>query len=593
MREAEIRELAALARLELSADELGPSRDYLEAILGLLARLDEVDVADVAPDEAAVRVERLHATPGPQLREDVPGAVEVVTAATPAWTGDEFLVARADEPGGWTAWQTAEAVRAGRLSAVEATTAALARIAAVDGRTHAWLRVDERGAYAAARAVDAAWARGEPLGPLAGVPTGLKDNFVTAGLATTAGSRILAGWIPAADGHAAARLRACGAVILGKLAMDEFGMGSSNENTPFAAVHNPWAPAYVPGGSSGGSAAAVASRAVPFSLGSDSGGSVRQPASLCGLVGLKPTYGRVSRQGLVAFVSSLDQAGPLTRDVRDAALVLACIAGHDPADLNTIRAPVPDYLAAVTRGRTEGLAGVRVGVHHEALEVPGLDPAVRACFDRALAVLTAAGAELIAVSLPHFRHAVPTYYALASAQATSNLARFTGPTPAPRPGRAAHRRACAAARTRSFGAEVRRRLLLGVHVLRSRPGPHEQAARVQTCIVRDHTAAFERCDVLASPTTRLPGFRLGERVQDPVAMYLSDLFVIGANLAGLPAMSIPAGFAPALRERPELPVGLHLVAPPLGEPTLLRVAAAHEASTRWSRRAPPGAAACG
>ncbi len=496
----------------------------------------------------------------------------------------------------WTAWQTADAVRRGEVSALAVTQAALARIAAVDPHLHAWTLVDEPGALAAARRVDAARARGDSLGPLAGVPTGLKDNFVTAGLETTGGSRILRGWVPQEDGSHAARLRAAGAVILGKLALDEFGMGSSNENTPFAAVRNPWAQDFVPGGSSGGSAAAVASRTVCFSLGSDSGGSIRQPASLCGIVGLKPTYGRVSRAGLIAFVSTLDQAGPLTRDVRDAALVLGCLAGHDPLDMNTIRAPAPDYLAAVARGQTDGLAGLRVGVHHEALALPGLDPAVRACFEAALTVLTAAGAELLDVSLPHFRHAVPTYYALASALATSNLARFNGARLGLQAAGEDFAASCTATRSQGFGEEVKRRLLLGTHVMRALPEYYERATRVQTLIARDYAAAFERCDLLASPTTRLPGFRLGERVHDPVAMYLSDIFVVGANLAGLPAISVPAGFAPATEPdgagmaRPRLPVGLHLVAPLLAEPTLLRVAAAHEARTAWHLEAPPGAA---
>jgi aspartyl-tRNA(Asn)/glutamyl-tRNA(Gln) amidotransferase subunit A len=584
----EIEALARECRLALGPEELGRGRAYLEAIIGLLDTLQAVDVAVVSPYVAAEIVDALHDPPGPPPpREDLP-------APTPRPAVGPFMAAScADEPASmstWTAWETADRVRRGEVSALAVTRAALARIAAIDPHLRAWVRLDERGALAGARCVDAARARGEALGPLAGVPTGLKDNFVTAGLETTAGSRILQGWIPPEDGAHAARLRAAGAVILGKLALDEFGMGSSNENTPFAAVRNPWAPDFVPGGSSGGSAAAVASRTVCFSLGSDSGGSIRQPASLCGLVGLKPTYGRVSRSGLVAFVSSLDQAGPLTRDVRDAALVLGCLAGHDPMDMNTIRAPVPDYLAEVARGQTEGLAGLRIGVHHEALALPGLDPAVRACFEAALAQLTAAGATLHEVSLPHFRHAVPTYYALASALTTSNLARFDGT----RDGRNMigedFDRRCTATRSRGFGEEVRRRLLLGTHVLRSGAAYYERATRVQTLIARDYAAVFERCDLLASPTTRLPGFRLGERVHDPVAMYLSDIFVVGANLAGLPAISVPAGFSPATTARPRLPVGLHLVAPLLGEPTLLRAAAAHEARTTWHLEVPPGAA---
>ena len=256
----------------------------------------------------------------------------------------------------------------------------------------------------------------------------------------------------------------------------------------------------------------------------------------------------------------------------------------------SVRAPVPDYFAAVARGQSEGLAGVRVGVHHEALALPGLDPAVRACFEAALAGLTAAGAEPIRVSLPHFRHAVPTYYALASAQAASNLARFDGTRGSPRVEDDGSARACTSARTRGFGEEVRRRLLLGTHVQLAGCEHYERATRVQTLIARDYAAAFNQCDLIASPTTRLPGFRLGERVNDPVAMYLSDIFVVGANLAGLPAISVPAGFAPATAVRPRLPVGLHLVAPPLGEPALLRAAATHEARTTWHREPPPGAA---
>ena len=560
--------LARACQVELGPETIGRARAYLTDIVGLLETLHEVDVSGVAPHSVAEVVAGLHATGGWTRQE--PATPGVLDADGPGRSSHAPMSA-------WSAWESAAALRRGEVSAVTLTRAALGRVAAIDGEMHAWLRVDEAGAMAAAGRVDAARARGEPLGLLAGVPTGLKDNLVTAGLETTAGSRALQGWVPTEDGAHAARLRAAGAVIVGKLALDEFGMGSSNENTPFWPVRNPWAAAFVPGGSSGGSAAAVAGRTVCFSLGSDSGGSIRQPASLCGLVGLKPTYGRVSRHGLIPVVASLDQVGPLTRDVRDAALVLTCLAGHDPRDPNSIRAPVPDYLAAAARGRRHGIAGVRVGVHHEALALPGLDPAVLACFMAALAELRAAGARLVDVSLPHFRHAIPTYYALASAEAAANLARLGD-------------RGQAHGYARDFGEEARRRLLLGTLVQRGDGGYHERATRVQRLIVRDHAEALTYCDVLASPTTRLPGFRLGERVQDPVAMYLSDIFVIGANLAGLPAMSIPAGVSPATGERPQLPVGLHLIARPLAEPTLLRVAAAHEARTRWHVATPPGAA---
>lgn len=551
--------LALACHVALDAGQLGRAREYLTDVAGLLETLHEVDVSGVEPHTAAAMTAALHAPHRPDP-----------TSVAPHAGGSDQLVS--GSMSSWTAWETAAAVRRGDISASTVAESALARVAKADRDVHAWLVVDTDAALTMAGRVDAARSRGERLGPLAGVPTGLKDNLVTAGLQTTAGSRVLQGWIPAEDGAHAAHLRAAGAVILGKLALDEFGMGSSNENTPFQAVRNPWALDFVPGGSSGGSAAAVAARTVSFSLGSDSGGSIRQPASLCGLVGLKPTYGRVSRHGLIPVVPDLDHVGPLTRDVRDAALVLACLAGHDPRDTNSIDAPVPDYLAAVAHGRSDGITGVRIGVHHEALALPGLDPAVMTCFSTALAELQAAGAELVAVSLPHFRHAVPTYYALASAQAADQLRRYRDPRP------------------HGFGDEVRRRLLLGTFVLRGADGHHERATRTQSLIVRDHAAAFERCDVLASPTTRLPGFRLGERVQDPLAMYLSDIFVIGANLAGLPAMSIPAGFTPPTDKRPSLPVGLHLIARPLGEPTLLRVAAAHEVRTRWHLEVAPHAA---
>lgn len=549
--------LARARRLDLDAGAVARAREYLTEIVGLLETLHEVDVAGVAPYSLAGVVAELHAPHRPAPPE-----------ADPPRTTDPAPPSLDIPWSAWTAWDTAAAVRRGDASAVTIARAALGRIAAIDPSVRAWLRVDEDAALATARRVDRARARGEPLGALAGVPTGLKDNLLTAGMETTAGSRVLQGWVPAEDGAHAARLRAAGAVILGKLALDEFGMGSSNENTPFQAVRNPWALDFVPGGSSGGSAAAVAARTVPFSLGSDSGGSIRQPASLCGLVGLKPTYGRVSRHGLIPVVPGLDHVGPLTRDVRDAALVLACLAGHDARDPSSIHGPVPDYLAAVTRGRVDGIAGLRIGVHHEALALPGLDPEVLGCFTAALAELQAAGARVVEVSLPHFRRAVPAYYALASAQAATHVA-----LPAD-----------------TLGDEVRRRLLLGTLVLRGEGGYLDRATRVQRLIAGDHAAAFERCDVLASPTTRLPGFRLGERVQDPVAMYLSDIFVIGANLAGLPAMSVPAGLTPARAGRPPLPVGLHLVARALGETTLLRVAAAHEARTQWHLAAAPGAA---
>ncbi|MFV8751296.1 Asp-tRNA(Asn)/Glu-tRNA(Gln) amidotransferase subunit GatA [Nannocystaceae bacterium ST9] len=486
----------------------------------------------------------------------------------------------------------ADAVARGELSAVEVTQAHLDQIAATEPRLHAFRRLTPERALAHAEAIDQARSRGEPLGPLAGVPIGLKDIFVTEGIPTTCGSKILAGWIPPYSSTHALRLERAGAVLLGKLAMDEFAMGSSNENTPFEPVCNPWDLAHVPGGSSGGSAAAVAARSCALALGTDTGGSIRQPASLCNLVGLKPTYGRVSRFGMIAFASSLDHAGSLTRTVADAALTLQVLAGHDPHDATSLPDPVPDYAAALARANA-GLRGVRVGIHRDAMDLPGLDPDVRAAFEASLRVLADAGAELIDVALPHFEYAVATYYVLCTAEASSNLARYDGVRYGLRVARESLLDTYAATRHDGFGAEVARRILLGSFVLRadSYAEYYGRAMKVRTKIARDYATAFERCDVIASPTSPLPGFRIGEKVDDPLAMYLSDVFTIGANLAGLPAISIPAGFAPATDSRGKLPIGLHLCGPRLAEPALLHVAGVHEAATTWHLEAPPIASA--
>ncbi|MCA9695542.1 MAG: Asp-tRNA(Asn)/Glu-tRNA(Gln) amidotransferase subunit GatA, partial [Myxococcales bacterium] len=422
-------------------------------------------------------------------------------------------------------------------------------------------------------------------GPLAGVPLGLKDIFVTRGLATTCGSRILDGWLPPYDSTHALRLRQAGAVLLGKLAMDELAMGSSGEHTHLPPTCNPWDLGHVPGGSSGGAAAAVAARLVAVGLGSDTGGSIRQPASLCGVVGLKPTYGRVSRRGLIAFASSLDQAGPITRTTRDAARVLTCLAGHDPEDASSLRAPVPDYEAACARG----VRGLRVGVLRAALAGPGLDPEVADACARAIEALARAGATLVDVALPHAESAVACYYVVCAAEASSNLARYDGLRYGPRVEAPTLRELYAATRSAGFGAEVKRRIMLGTFVLRSDSYAryYGQAMRVRTLIARDHARVFDACDVIAGPTSPVPAFRRGERLDDPLAMYRADVFTIGANLAGLPAISIPAGFTQATAARPRLPIGLQLVGPPLGEEALLAAAAAHEAATSWHLEAPP------
>lgn len=487
-----------------------------------------------------------------------------------------------------SATELASAIARGELSARQATLAYLEQITATEPVLHAFRRVTPEHALAQADRIDRGRSHGEPLGPLAGVPIGLKDIFVTEGIETTCGSKILAGWVPPYSSTHARRLDQAGAVLLGKLAMDEFAMGSSNENTPFELVRNPWDLAHVPGGSSGGSAAAVAARSCALALGTDTGGSIRQPASLCNLVGLKPTYGRISRFGMIAFASSLDHAGSLTRTVADAALTLQVLAGHDPHDATSLCDPVPDYAAALGRAH-EGLRGVRVGIHRDALDLPGLDPSVRAAFEQSLRVLADAGAELVDIELPHFDYAVATYYVLCTAEASSNLARYDGVRYGLRVDRDSLLETYAATRHDGFGAEVARRILLGTFVLRadSYAEYYGRAMKVRTKIARDYAAAFERCDVIASPTSPLPGFRIGEKVDDPLAMYLSDVFTIGANLAGLPAISIPAGFAAATAECGRLPIGLQLCGPRLAEPALLHIAAVHEAATTWHLELPP------
>ena len=478
----------------------------------------------------------------------------------------------------------AAAIRRGELTASEATQAYLDQITATEPSIHAYRCVTADLARQQAAAIDQARREGRPLGLLAGVPIALKDNLVTENVETTCGSKILAGWIPPYQGTQARRLAEAGAVLLGKLTMDEFGMGSSNENTPFEAVRNPWALDHVAGGSSGGSAAAVAARSCALALGTDTGGSIRQPASLCNIVGLKPTYGRVSRHGMIAFASSFDQAGPMTRDVADAALTLQVLAGVDPLDTTSLDAPVPDYLDGLDA--SVDLSGTAIGLDRRSLELDGLDDEVARCFSVALERLVEAGARLVDVELPHFQHAVATYYVLSTAEASSNLARYDGVRYGLRVTRPSLRETYDATRGHGFGAEVERRILLGTQLLRadSYEEFYGRAMKVRTLIARDYAAAFERCDLLASPTSPVAGWKLGAKLGDPLAMYLSDVFTIGANLAGLPAITIPAGFVSG---PPRLPVGLQLLGPRLAEPALLRVAIAHEQRTDWHHRRPP------
>ena len=477
-----------------------------------------------------------------------------------------------------TAWTDAceirAAVAARRVSAAEVCETALSRIARLDPSLHAFLHVDAGAARARAAELDRAGARDLPL---LGVPIAVKDNLCTNGVPATAGSRLLDGYRPPYTATAVERLERAGAVVIGKTNCDEFAMGSSTEHSAFGATGNPWDTSRAPGGSSGGSAAAVAAGLVPVALGSDTGGSVRQPAALCGIVGLKPTYGRVSRYGLIAFASSLDQIGPMARSARDAAAVLQAMAGPDPRDATSADVPVPDYGAALT-GSVDGL---RIGVPRR-LIADGVDAAVTRAFDEALAELRAAGARIEDVELPHASLGVAVYYLVANAEASSNLARYDGV----RYGVRADARTLGEMymHTRAlFGREARRRILIGTYVLSAGyyDAYYVKAQQVRTLIRRAYDAALASVDVIALPTSPTPAFRLGERIGDPLQMYLSDVFTVAANLAGLPAISVPCGFSAE-----GLPIGLQLTGRAFEEGTLLRAADAYEKRTPWTRTHP-------
>jgi len=487
------------------------------------------------------------------------------TSTTGSTTSEATLVSR-------TAAELAGMIASGEVSAHEVAQVHLDRIASTDQAVHAFLHVDAAGALAAADAVDAARSRGEALGPLAGVPLGLKDVFTMQGVPTTCGSRILEGWRPPYDATVTRRLRAAGVVVLGKTNMDEFAMGSSTENSAYGPTGNPWDLARIPGGSSGGSAAAVAAGQAPIALGTDTGGSIRQPAAVCGLVGVKPTYGGVSRSGLIAFSSSLDQAGPLARTVLDAALLHAVIAGHDPLDSTSIDAPVPAVVDAAVR---RDVSGMRVGVVRE-LAGEGYQPGVEARFREAVAVLEELGAEVVEVSCPSFAYALPAYYLIAPSECSSNLARFDAMRYGLRvgdDGEAGAEEVMSLTRAAGFGPEVIRRIMIGTYALSSGyyDAYYGQAQKVRTLITRDFTAAFEGVDALVSPTTPTVAFPLGERTGDPMAMYAADLCTIPANLAGTPALSVPCGLADGL------PVGLQVMAPALADERMYRLAGALEA----------------
>ncbi len=476
--------------------------------------------------------------------------------------------------------ELARKVASGEVTARHLTDMFLERIAAHDELIGSYLTVDAEGARAQADAIDAARARGDALGALGGVPVALKDILVTEGLETTAASEILRGWVPPYDGTVVARLRAAGAVILGKLNCDEFAMGSSNENSSVKPCRNPWDTTRVPGGSSGGSAAAVAAGLCAAALGTDTGGSIRQPASMCGIVGLKPTYGRVSRYGVIAFASSLDQVGPMTHNVEDAALLLEVIAGHDPRDATSIDAPVPDYRAALGTG----LSGLTIGLPDEYF-AEDIDPEVADSIQNAIAALERAGAKTTRVSLPHTRYALPTYYLIAPAEASSNLARYDGIRYGRRveQGDASLLDVYCKSRSEGFGEEVKRRIMLGTFALRSGyyDAYYGKAQRVRTLIKRDFDRAFEDVDLIASPTSPTAAFRLGEKTDDPIAMYLADIFTLSCNLAGIAGMSVPCGFT-----SDGLPIGLQLLAPALEEARMLGAAAAFERAIDLGERYP-------
>ncbi|MFE9422735.1 Asp-tRNA(Asn)/Glu-tRNA(Gln) amidotransferase subunit GatA [Kitasatospora sp. NPDC006697] len=475
----------------------------------------------------------------------------------------------------YTAARTAEAIKAGEVSAVEVAQAHLDRIAAVDEKVNAFLHVDTEGALAAARAVDAKRAAGEELGPLAGVPLALKDVFTTKGVPTTCGSKILEGWIPPYDATLTSRLKDAGVVILGKTNMDEFAMGSSTENSAYGPTGNPWDLSRIPGGSGGGSAAALAAYQAPLAIGTDTGGSIRQPGAVTGTVGVKPTYGSVSRYGLVAFSSSLDQGGPCARTVLDAALLHEAIAGHDPLDSTSIDAPVP---AVVEAARRLDVRGMRIGVVKE-FAGEGYQAGVMQRFQESVELLRELGAEVVEVSCPSFTLALPAYYLIAPSEASSNLARFDAMRYGLRVGDNGNRSAeevTALTREAGFGPEVKRRIILGTYALSSGyyDAYYGSAQKVRTLISRDFDAAFAGVDVLVSPTTPTTAFPIGERADDPMAMYLADLCTIPSNLAGNAAMSLPVGLAP----EDNLPVGLQIIAPAMADDRLYRVGGAVEAA---------------
>ncbi len=467
------------------------------------------------------------------------------------------------------------------VSSREITQACLDQIAKVDGKIHAFISHDATDALAQAAAADKLIAAGVSLGekPLLGIPIAIKDVLAVRNHPLNCGSKILGNFISPYDATAIEKLKAAGAVVFGRLNMDEFAMGSSTENSAFGATCNPWDLSRIPGGSSGGSAAAVAADECIASLGTDTGGSIRQPAALCGCVGMKPTYGRISRYGLVAFASSLDQIGPFTKDVRDAALLLGVMSGQDLRDSTSMPVPVPDY----TKALTGDIRGLKIGLPKE-YTIGGLDPEVKSAVDLAVKQLEKLGAELVEISLPHTDYAVAVYYIIATAEASANLARFDGIRYGQRVEGNDPVELYSKTRGAGFGAEVKRRIILGTYVLSS--GYHDayylQAQKVRTLIRNDFLKAFEKVDAIVTPTTPTAAFKAGEKSGDPLQMYLSDIFTISCNLAGICGLSLPCGFT----QNPKLPIGLQLLGKPFGEEMMLRLAHAYEQNTAWHKEKP-------
>jgi len=472
----------------------------------------------------------------------------------------------------------------GELTAVQIAEASLESIRLTQPTINAYTHVAAEAAIAAADDVDRRRASGEPLGPLAGVPVAVKDVLCTRDMPTTCSSRMLQHFVPPYDATVVGKLRSAGAVIIGKTNMDEFAMGASTETSAFGVTRNPWNEAYTPGGSSGGAAATVAAGNVPLSLGTDTGGSIRQPAAFSGITGLKPTYGRVSRYGLVAFASSLDQVGPMAWSVEDAALLMQVIAGHEPRDSTSLNVANDDYVAA---SKSTDIKGLKVGILRDAIDHPGLDEDVRSAVNEAANVLRSAGATLVDVSLAHSEYGVPTYYVIAPCEASSNLSRYDG---AHYGYRSSSKEASESlvdmycrSREEGFGAEVKRRIMIGTYALSTGyfDAYYLKALKARRLIRQDYDAAFEQVDLLLGPVTPSPAFKLGEKLDDPIQMYLCDLYTVGANLAGVPALAIPGGFS-----RDGLPIGIQLQAPPLQENVLLRVGAFFQSQTDHHTKRP-------